>query len=63
MEQGTLFHFHENPNTACPVGRNIHKILDDKLRRVQDAMEGEMAKITVADVIADTQKYIEASAN
>lgn len=63
VEQGTLFHFHENPNTACPVGRNIHKILDDKLRRVQDAMEGEMAKITVADVIADTQKYIEASAN
>ncbi len=22
-----LFHFHENPNPDCPVGRNIHKAL------------------------------------
>ena len=22
--EGDLFHFHENPNPACPVGRNIH---------------------------------------
>mgnify|MGYP006936157822 FL=1 len=24
LEDGQLFHFHENPNTECPVGRNIH---------------------------------------
>ena len=23
VEENQLFHFHENPNTACPVGRNI----------------------------------------
>ena len=28
---GDLFHFHENPNPNCPVGKNIHRILDDKL--------------------------------
>ena len=23
IENGELFHFHENPNSQCPVGRNI----------------------------------------
>ena len=58
VEKGELFHFHENPNQQCPVGRNIHNILDDKLDRIQDAMEREMASITMADVIEDTKKYI-----
>ena len=28
IEHGELFHFHENPNEACPVGKNIHQVLD-----------------------------------
>ena len=55
---GTLFHFHENPNAGCPVGRNIHRILDDKLERVQKAMERELASITLEDVRRDTEKYL-----
>lgn len=55
IDNGKLFHFHENPNPECPVGRNIHRILDDKLQRVQEAMESELKKITLADVIRDTQ--------
>lgn len=55
---GELFHFHENPNTDCPVGRNIHVILDDKLQRVQAAMERELASITLEEVKRDTEKYI-----
>ena len=58
VEKGKLFHFHENPNRKCPVGRNIHHVLDEKLQQIQRAMEQEMAGITVADVIRDTQKYI-----
>ena len=58
IENGDLFHFHENPNTNCPVGRNIHHILDDKLLRVQNAMEKELASITLADVKRDTEKYL-----
>ena len=58
VEKGELFHFHENPNRKCPVGRNIHHVLDEKLQQIQRAMEQEMAGITVADVIRDTQKYI-----
>lgn len=57
-EEG-LFHFHENPNMACPVGRNIHKAIDGRLLRVQQAMEEEMKTINLADVVADTRAEIE----
>ena len=50
VENGDLFHFHEAPNPECPVGRNIHSLLDDKLKAIQGAMEAEMKKYTVADL-------------
>ena len=53
-----LFHFHENPNIECPVGKNIHNVLDDKLMRVQNAMELELASITLQDVRDDLSKYL-----
>lgn len=58
IENGELFHFHDNPNPNCPVGRNIHKSLDDKLNLIQEAMEKQMQQITIKDVVKDTQKYI-----
>ncbi len=58
LENGSLFHFHENPNAACPVGRNIHAGLDDKLFSIQAAMENEMKSITLEDVVKDTQAFI-----
>lgn len=58
VDNGELFHFHEKPNPECPVGRNIHRILDGRLQQVQRAMECEMQKITLADLIRDTQKCI-----
>lgn len=61
VEHGELFHFHENPNTNCPVGRNIHIVLDDKLRRVQQAMEQELASITLEDVMQDAERFIKQS--
>ena len=48
-----IFHFHENPNPECPIGKNIHKAMDAKLVRIQEAMENELRKITVADVMSD----------
>lgn len=58
-----LFHFHENPNQACPVGKNIHHVLDDKLAKVQEAMESELAAITLADVKRDIALDIEEQCN
>lgn len=59
IENGELFHFHENPNTDCPVGRNIHAVLDDKLMRVQKAMETELSSITLEDIRKDVKKIID----
>ncbi len=58
IDNGNLFHFHENPNPNCPVGKNIHQILDDKLFRVQSAMEKELASITLENLKTDTDKYL-----
>lgn len=58
VEDNKLFHFHDNPSALCPVGRNIHNALDDKLERIQAAMEREMKNITVKDAMEDTKKFI-----
>lgn len=58
VEHGELFRFHENPNPACPVGRNIHRALDDKLLRVQRALERELSAITLEEVETEIQTSI-----
>ena len=50
LEDGNLFHFHDNPNPDCPVGRNIHSILDGKLHSIQEAMEDRMKEYTLEDI-------------
>lgn len=59
VNKGQLFHFHENPNPACPVGRNIHNIMDARLESIQQAMEKEMQSVTIRDVMNDAYQYIE----
>lgn len=54
-----LFHFHENPNPKCPVGKNIHHVMDDRLNQVQKAMEDKLATMTLADVKNDVALCIE----
>ena len=56
VDETGLFHFHENPNTDCPVGRNIHAAMDLRLLQIQESMENEMRGITVADVAGDLRK-------
>ena len=58
VNHGELFHFHENPSEKCPVGRNIHLILDDKLEEVQKAMEEKLQSITLKNVLEDAEKYV-----
>lgn len=60
-EEG-LFHFHENPSTECPVGRNIHGLLDDKLQEIQDAMENEMKKYTLDNLHESMLELLEKEA-
>ena len=55
-----LFHFHEKPNPDCPVGRNIHRLLDDRLIRVQEAMEEEMRAHKLSDLAGDLATILKA---
>ena len=56
-EEG-LFHFHEQPNPACPVGRNIHHVLDRHLADAQRAMEEQLKMVTLADIAEDTRQAV-----
>lgn len=58
VDKDGLFHFHENPNADCPIGRNIHKSMDSRLRTIQQSMEDELKKITLAEVVQDTREII-----
>ena len=62
VENGDLFHFHEAPNPECPVGRNIHGLLDGKLKAIQSAMEDEMKKYTIEDLREGMQELLEEKA-
>ena len=48
---GNLFNFHENPNPECPVGKNIHAVLDSHLADAQTALENELKSVTLADLM------------
>lgn len=58
VEDGELFHFHENPNPLCPVGKNIHALLDVRLQEIQKAMEKEMESVSIQDIMKDAKKLI-----
>lgn len=58
-----LFHFHEHPNPQCPVGKNMHAILDQRLISIQNAMRKEMRAITLQDLINDMKRCIQITDN
>ena len=49
-EERDVFNFHPAPNPACPIGKNIHRVLDPALENAQKAMEAELAKTTIEDL-------------
>ncbi|MBQ3367679.1 Rrf2 family transcriptional regulator, partial [bacterium] len=42
-----LFHLHEKPNPDCQIGKNIHRVLNEELKKIQDAVKNKMKKITL----------------
>lgn len=58
VENGDLFNFHSSPNPQCPVGKNIHALLDDKLKSIQLAMEDEMKRYTIDDLSSGMQEIL-----
>ena len=62
-EEEGLFHFHEQPNPDCPVGRNIHKVLDQRLVDAQRVMEEKLKQTTLADIVKDTKQAVQNESN
>lgn len=55
---GDIFHFHENPNPACAVGKNIHAVLDTHLADAQRALENELKKVTLYELTQDLERRL-----
>ena len=53
-----LFHFHENPNPKCPVGRNIRAALTGRLEEAQQNFENDLKRYKVSDVTADVHRLV-----
>ena len=54
VEQGDFFVLPRNePNPLCPVGRSVQTVLGDHLSRFQDALERDMRRVTIADMLAE----------
>ena len=60
-KEEALFHFHEHPEPLCPVGRNIHRLMDDRLGGIQAAMEQQMAQTTLAQLLDELRNVENAS--
>ncbi len=55
-EEREVFNFHPNPNANCPIGRNIHRVLDPALLNAQNALEAELSKTTLADLLLQMEE-------
>ncbi|MBP2001904.1 DNA-binding IscR family transcriptional regulator [Paenibacillus shirakamiensis] len=55
-----LFSIHGNPNPDCGVGRNIQSTLESSFHRAQQAMEKELAQITMDEVVSDLSRRMAA---
>lgn len=54
----SLFHFHEQPNPECPVGRSVQAVLGARLEHLEKTMADELASVTLADLRADSDRYL-----
>ena len=53
-EEGELFGMHrEQPNPACPVGRNIQQVLEHRFDDAMKALEARLDRTTIAELGRD----------
>jgi len=52
MEEGSPFTMHSHaPNPACPVGKNIQRVLGKVFAEAEQAMNDDLAKWTIASLL------------
>ncbi len=58
VDEGELFALHrEQPNPRCLVGRNIQGALTTRFDAAVRALEAELARTTIADVLRDVRRH------
>jgi Rrf2 family protein len=56
VEEETLFPLHHRPpNPNCPVGREIQQVLSRRIGVARQALEAELGRTTIADVLREVQ--------
>ncbi|MBD5135707.1 MAG: Rrf2 family transcriptional regulator [Lachnospiraceae bacterium] len=48
-----LIGIHALPSPLCPVGKNIHNVLDCSYQKIRDDLYDSLQKITMENIIAD----------
>jgi Rrf2 family protein len=57
VERGEVFGSHPNPpSRKCPVGKNIHQVMSRVAERAGKALERELDKITLAEVLREVRQ-------
>ena len=48
-----LFGIHSFPSPLCPIGRNIHNVLNCSYQKIQNDLSHSLKSITMKDIISD----------
>ena len=54
-----IFHVHAKPSQYCPVGRNIHNVLQSSYEKFETALAESLKTVTLADIIRDYHAQLE----
>ncbi|MEK5208212.1 MULTISPECIES: Rrf2 family transcriptional regulator [Psychrobacillus] len=55
-DDGDIFSFHDETNPKCPVGANIESVFRTKMLQAQFAMEHELAKVTLKQLVSELKE-------
>jgi Rrf2 family protein len=62
VDEDGIFGLHqEQPNPACPVGRNIQAMLQTRFDAATRALEAELDNTTIADLVAEVDERKDAN--
>ena len=57
-EDRDVIPLHPAPNPRCPVGRNIHAVLEGRIEAAERALQEELARTTIAELAGDLDRRV-----
>ena len=57
-EDREVIPLHAAPNPRCPVGRNIHAVLEGRIEAAEQALQAELDRTTIADLAGDVRRRV-----